>query len=548
MRSFNISMENPLVPPPEPEVTVDVVVIGGGPNGLIAAAYLARAGLKVVLLERRQEMGGGLATEEILYPGVYANTHAVYHMMVDYMPAIRDFDLSRHALTFIKPNLQTAIHFSDGGSMILCQNLQDTADQIAKYSGPDAKTFTHKIRLYRRFVDEILAPATYYPPAPPVEFAVNLGRTELGRELMEISELSPREVIEKTFGNEKVRALMLYVSCMWGLDPDVTGLGFMVPLLIWRNMNKCLCVGGSHKFASALGKEILGSGGRIFEISEVTNILTENGRARGVETYDGRRFLAKAVLSSLPPQKTFLDLVGKDSCPRELAKAAEGWKWDKWSLFTLHLALKEPPRYRAADRNAGAAFMSLLGLESQNDVMAVVDAALEKRLPIAAGHATTESAHDKTLSRVHGLSTAFFQVMAPYDIEGGWEKRKGEAERALLDGWRRYADNLTDENIVMKTSESPLDIERRNPAMVNGSIKHGDYSSLQMGFFRPNDLCSQSGTPIEGLYLCGASMYPGGLILGGPGYIAANAVAQDLGVKPWWTTPEAIKSYVRTYL
>jgi len=131
MTSFNIKMENPLVPPPEPEVRVDVVVIGGGPNGLIAAAYLARAGLKVVLLERRQEMGGGLATEEILYPGVYVNTHAVYHMMVDYMPAIRDFDLERHALTFIKPNLQTAIQFSDGNSLILCQNLQDTADQIA---------------------------------------------------------------------------------------------------------------------------------------------------------------------------------------------------------------------------------------------------------------------------------------------------------------------------------------------------------------------------------------------------------------------------------
>ena len=92
----------------------DVVIIGAGPNGLITAAYLAKAGLKVALVERRYEIGGGLATEEILFPGYYSNIHAVYHMMVDYMPVLRDFDLGRHGLVWIKPNLQTAMVFEDG--------------------------------------------------------------------------------------------------------------------------------------------------------------------------------------------------------------------------------------------------------------------------------------------------------------------------------------------------------------------------------------------------------------------------------------------------
>jgi phytoene dehydrogenase-like protein len=548
MKDFTVKLENPLVPEPEKQVRADVVVIGGGPNGLITAAYLARAGLSVILLERRQELGGGLATEEILFPGVFANTHAVYHMMVDYMPAIRDFDLEKHALTFIKPKWQTAIPFADGDSMILASNFQDTADQIAKFSGQDAKTFTHKIRQYQRFVDEILGPATYWPPVPPIEFAVNLSRTPLGRELMEISEASPREVVTDTFSHDKVRALLLYISCIWGLDPDIPGLGFMVPLLIYRNMNKCLCVGGSHKLASSLGKEILANKGRIFEVSQVDKILTENGRAVGVETYDGRQFLANVVVSSLPPQNTFLELVGKDNCPAELAGAAEKWKWDKWSLFTLHVATKKPPVYKAGDAHVNDAFMALLGFEGADDVSACFDAALGDGLPMAAGHATCESRYDKTLSRMHGLFTSFFQVLAPYEIEGGWEAAKPQMEKALLETWRRYADNLEDKNIARISSESPLDIETRNPAMVRGSIKHGDYSSLQMGFFRPNDLCSQSATPLEGLYLCGASLYPGGLILGGPGYIAANAIARDMDIKPWWKVPVSIEKYIDTYL
>lgn len=206
----------------------DVIVIGGGPNGLITAAYLAKAGLKVAVVERRYEIGGGLVTEEVLFPGYYSNAHVVYHMMVDYMPVIKDFNLDRHALVWIKPNLQTAMVFEDRKSLLLTRMIEDTKDSISKFSFKDAIAFGKVIRTWRKMVSEILAPATYVPTMAPIDLVVAMQRTEIGRELLEINEKSPLEIITDLFEDERVRALMLYTSCMWGLDPRETGVGLFV--------------------------------------------------------------------------------------------------------------------------------------------------------------------------------------------------------------------------------------------------------------------------------------------------------------------------------
>jgi phytoene dehydrogenase-like protein len=529
----------------------DVVIIGGGPNGLIAGAYLAKAGLSVAICERRFEVGGGLATEENLYPCYATNPHVLYHMMVDYMPAIRDFDLDGPALTWIRPNAQTGMVFEDGSSLLLSRMANDTKDSITKYSFQDAVTFGKVIRRWRRIVDEIVAPATYIPPMAPIEITMAMQKTEIGREMLEIGEMSPLEIINETFEHEKVRTLMLYASCMWGLDPHETGLGFMVPLMLDRTVNKCYCYGGSHKFAGALAREVVKNGGLILEAAGVDDIIVEGGRAVGVAlAHEGRTLRGKVVMSTLDPQTTFSDLVGEEHLPEELKSMVAGWTWDKWSFNTLHIAADEPPKYATDDPWIDQSFATVVGIESVDQLLAHWEAVSAGKIDLNAfgGHSTCESLFDPTLSDRPGKFVSMFQIHAPYDLEGGWLNRREEIREAMLGKWRKAAPNLRSDVLIDTSMEDPGEIEIRFPQMRRGSIKHGDYMPLQMGCFRPSQECSGTDTPIEGLYVCGGSTYPGGLVLGGPGYLGANRVAEDLGVQKWWKPTSEMERYTKTYL
>ena len=533
------------------ESTWDVIIIGAGPNGLMTAAYLAKAGLKVAVIERRYEIGGGLATEEIMWPCYYSNAHVVYHMMVDYMPIIKDFNLDNHAMSWIKPNLQTAMAFEDGSSLLLTRMIEDTRDSFMRYSHKDAVAFGKVMRTWRRIVDEIIAPLTYMPAMSPMDLSVILDKTDVGRELLELSEKSPYEIITETFENDRIRALLLYVSCMWGLDPMETGTGLFVPLLLCRGINKCYCYGGSHKFAGAMGREIVANGGVILDMCAVNKIIMENGKAVGVETLEGRTLKAKAVISSLDPHTTFLDLVGGDNLPGTLKESVEGWVYDKWSFYTLHVASKEMPLYIAEEPWVNESFMVIFGIEGTDQLLEHWTNVMAGNIDLKnfGGHSTCESLWDPHLVYAPwGGEVSFFQMHAPYDIVGDWEKRSPELQDAIFDKWQKVAPNFTRDNIIQTNAETPVDIEIRFPNMRRGSIKHGDYRPTQLNTFRPNVECSGHSTPIEGLYICGVSSYPGGLVLGGSGYLAANKVADDMGVKKWWKPTTEMEKFTKTYL
>lgn len=518
----------------------DVAIIGAGPNGLTCAAYLAKAGLKVILIEARHETGGGLDTLE--FAGFKYNPHAIYHMMPDIMPVYRDFNLPARGVRYIYPEVQASYISKEGKPLIFYRDSQKTADFLsAEFSSKDGSEFTRMYDEFKEYFEKILAPMTYVPPIPPIEQVqlMETARDDVGARFNEIAELPPVDIIDRYDFSNPVKAALLNLFAMWGLSP-YEALGYLFPLYVNRMLNVALVSGGSHRLSSALHKAIVEHGGAILDDNQVMKVLTENGRACGVRVADGTEINAQAVVSTVDPHQTFLRFFNESDVPEDLRTSAKRWEWDKISLFGAHLALKEAPKYVGTDGfdDANRALITFLGI-TDTDALLDHHQALESGiLPTDQlyGHTTCASLFDP-IQAPPGMHTGRWESLVPFDVD--WDKEKWNYARWCVEQWKDYAPNLKSINMLIYP---PSYIEKKIINMVRGSIKHGAYIPLQMGYFRPNESCSQGYTPIDGLYVCGASTFPGGMVLGGGGYIGANLIADDFGIDKPWEEPEMVKA------
>jgi phytoene dehydrogenase-like protein len=524
----------------------DVIIIGGGPNGLVAGAYLAKAGQKVLILEKRYEVGGGLATEDV-FGGYPANTHALYMMMTDYAPPYQDLELeSSYGLKHIYPPLQFAMPTQDGRCLCLYSDVEKTCKSIAQFSQKDAEAYREMARKYENYVDSFLAPSTYVQPKSTIEQAIYLDRTPLGREITELTPKSPLQQVTDLFEDRYVRALVLHNVCMWGLDPEVEGVGYLVPLYLNRMTNYRICTRGSHTLAQALIKVMLENGGLQQTMQQLKRIIIQDGTAVGVEREDGTVFEAtKAVISTLDQEQTFLKLVGPQYLDEDFVEAIKIWRWEHWSLMGIHCVFDEPPKFTAASSDAeiDKALIYILGYESPEDVVNEYKGIGEGR--IGDGFYCSFPSVIDPLQSHHGKTIGSIYKMAPFDIQGNsdnWYSYKFKEEQAnrLLAKLGEYAPNITPETIRNVYVSTPVDIQNKFADMVRGSIKQGEYHPLQMGYMRPNEHCSAHRSPIKNLYMGGSCTYPGGTVLLGAGYLAAEAVCEDLDIRKWWPEPNTV--------
>ena len=525
----------------------DVIIIGSGPNGLAIGAYLSKAGQKVLLLEKRYEAGGGLATEQITLPDFFHNTHAIFHMMVDYAPVYQDFKMEeQYGVRHILPELQWAMPLPDGKCICVYTDVEKTCASIAKFSKKDADAYRTMYRECDDLMKAIVGPQTYVKPEPAPLAAARMDTLELGRKITELAEKTPDDVIKERFENDHVRTLFLYAVCHWGLDYSQSGVGYLIPLYFNRMSNYRLTAGGSHRVSNALLKVIFENKGQIRQNAQIKRIIVESGTAKGVELEDGTKFMAnKAVVSTIDIHQTFLKYVGEDKLEKDFTDMVKIWQWEKWSLCDLHLALEEPPKFKAAEHNPDIdkAFMYVLGFNSSDELRHEWDMMEKGELPKTAGYiASFPSVHDP-YQAPPGRASGLLSQMAPYALKNGgsdgWLKYKFRQQIAeyQLATLQKYAPNITKDKVLWWNITTPADIQNKFANMVRGSYKQGMYHPLQMGYLRPNQDCSHNVTPIKNLFVGGANVWPGGCVIWGPGYNCANTVAEVCGIEKWWKEP-----------
>ena len=522
--------------------TYDIVVVGSGNNGLTVANYLAKAGLSVLVLERRLEEGGGLSTEYI-FPGYYFNFHSVFHIFASEPPAYQDFELDKYGPGYLVPENNFGIPLRDGRCFLIYTDRERTRRAMTEFSLKDADTL---LDVQQRYYEAMRA-YHYAPPLPDSEWRDRLERRfgEVGTEFFDLAQKSPTDVVETLFEDPTVRTSLFFSTSAVRMREALPGTGFGTLRMLLRLGRYGLARGGSNMIAKALVNFLTTHGGQIRQQSHVDKILVEQGRAVGVRLRDGTEYRArKAVVSNVDPGQTFLQMVGAEHLPPEEVERVESWQMNESALFGAHMVLRDPPDYAVAERypDMNQTFHQTFGYDVPEEVhehFREIESGVPPSKP--GGEAWVPTLFDSSQGP-GGHHTAGFWQFVPWDVEGRgpgyWDEIKDEYFDHILSRWAEYAPNMTQDNVVHRFSYTPIDNAEALINMVQGDDHMGSYSSGQVGMGR-----QPYRTPVEGLYMCGSCCHPGGSITFAPGYNAANVIAEDLEIDRWWPKPDFLDGY-----
>lgn len=517
----------------------DAIVLGAGHNGLILQAYLCRAGLDVICLERSDKPGGGLATvEDPRYPGFLHNTHSFFHRAITQMPWFGDLHLERYGARYIEPELNVALVLRNGDVLKWYTDFERTEDSFARFSKRDAQTLRRWRDAFDPVVRNILSVEAQAPPLPQDLRQEILSQTQEGKMLLEVSALSPLEFVNREFEHPVIRAGLLFFNGLREVDLRARGFGHHIPALLASKGKAQMCVGGAAGLARALVAAISDMGGEIWLQTEPGRIVVEDNRVRGVETADGKYIKAPVVVSSLNPHQTFFDLIDREVLPGTWQNRVEQFQYNVLApLFALHLNLSEAPRYRAVEKHpeVADALMVILGLEHADQYGDIVAHHEKGTIPPPVMWGACPTHFDTTQAPLE-KHTAFMWQKLPFHLYGdsvNWDRQRDAVGRDMLDMWSEYAPNLRD-CVIDSFVRSPLDVERALPNMRDGDLLVGAFTNGQTGYNRPFPGAGHYRGCFEGLYLCGSCCHPGGNVTGLPGYNAAQVIHSDLGITGSW--------------
>lgn len=514
----------------------DFLVIGGGHNGLTAAAWLAKAGRKVLVLEKRATLGGVAATEE-LFPGFHFNIGAPDARLLS-SAVIDGLNLKRHGLEFIESTVSAFALQVDGRGLTLWNDAKKNNTETGGFSDTDAEGWKEYSRQTARFSGVLAKMAALRPPTiknNPLGLMLAWGRLALqvralgGRDMMQFMRVLPMsayQYLNEPFESDALKGLLAVPSVTGSMQgPRASGTGFM---LFYQQMGAGRQVkGGVGQVSAALAKAAEAYGAQIRTGVGVKQILSDHSQAIGVELENGEQIRAKAVLSNADPRTTFMDLLGAPQLGPRIVRRLRSLKL-RGSTATVHLALSALPDLPAAGGDQSRLTGDIVICPSLDYAEKAFDDAKHGRMsvnPILI--ARIPSLLDPGLAPAgqHAMSIIF--RYAPYKLASGdWDAERERLGDLAIETMAKYAPNLKS-LILNRRVITPLDYEREY-GLAEGSEMHGQMGLDQLLLQRPVPGFVGYRSPVDGLYLCGAGAHPGGGVTGLPGLNAAKQALKEI--------------------
>lgn len=536
----------------------DAVVVGGGHHGSIVACYLARAGLRVGVLERRSQLGGGATSCSGPAPGFRMDCFAHWTRFFTH-PAYRDFDLRAEGLRYVFPDECQGIVFEDGTSLLgyaafkldettgrqtfSQKNVEQTHAQLLQFSARDANTYLELLDKYTQhwraaFHRYRYTPASAFGKQDPLEELLELPNTGLDSVYQW---MSVRQLAYDLFESEQLRtAFMRAAAITTGcFADDVMGLQGLIHTLpfVLSFEAAAIAVGGTQSITDALVSAGRKLGVEYLSDSEVDEILVSGELATGVRLADGTEVSADLIVCSIGLPQTILRLMRSLNPGHRLTHRLKNIHYDRGQLFLANIALHEPPQYTAAEHNPslGPQPRLIWGPKDPDYFASYYQAQL-----FLHGHGdhvypyTSVDTHWDPSRAPHGKHLVTVNDVAPpRRLFSGerWNEIKKSFQRKLLTRWREYATNMTPDNIIAVHLIAPDDVEQALPDMVEGGYAQGSLLASQIGRFRPISELSNHRTPLKNVYACSSNLHSGPSIGRGSSYNCFKVIAADLGLQ-----------------